>query len=271
MSNTETNSAESSITTTANMAAVQPIASAAAPTFDTAGGYDLICKQAKAVAAASFLPDDFKGKPANCLIAMDMAARLRMAPLTIFQQLYIVKGKPSWASQFLIGQFNSCGRFTAIKYRMTGAKGKGDYGCVAYTTEKATNEVIEGPEVTMAMASNWGPLWRTVPELMLRYRAATYLIRTTAPEIGMGLPTSDELEDINATPKPEIPKPAPINVTPKAPKPEAPKPMPPIEPPTTAIEAQAVDMETGELLVPVAEVAKPVSAPKTKAKPQPAF
>ena len=34
-----------------------------------------------------------------------------------------------------------------------------------------------------------------MPDLMLRYRSATFLIRTTAPEISMGL-TKDEVEDI---------------------------------------------------------------------------
>jgi hypothetical protein len=35
-----------------------------------------------------------------------------------------------------------------------------------------------------------------MPEQMMRYRAATFLIRTTAPEIGMGLLTADEIRDV---------------------------------------------------------------------------
>ena len=35
-----------------------------------------------------------------------------------------------------------------------------------------------------------------MPDQMLRYRAAAWLIRTTAPEISMGLPTADEAIDV---------------------------------------------------------------------------
>ena len=35
-----------------------------------------------------------------------------------------------------------------------------------------------------------------MPDQMLRYRAAAWLIRTTAPEISMGLPTADETIDV---------------------------------------------------------------------------
>jgi hypothetical protein len=34
-----------------------------------------------------------------------------------------------------------------------------------------------------------------MPDLMLRYRAATFLVRCTAPEIGLGLMTREELDD----------------------------------------------------------------------------
>jgi hypothetical protein len=53
--------------------------------------------------------------------------------------------------------------------------------------------------VGIAKKEGWfakaGSKWQTIPEQMLRYRAATFLIRTIAPEIGLGLHTVDELED----------------------------------------------------------------------------
>ena len=38
--------------------------------------------------------------------------------------------------------------------------------------------------------------WQTMPELMLRYRAATFLIRSVAPDIALGFPTTEEAIDI---------------------------------------------------------------------------
>ncbi len=69
------------------------------------------------------------------------------------------------------------------------------------TIENATGEVIEGCEVTLAMAKaeGWstksGSKWQTMAEQMLRYRAAAFLIRSVAPEIGMGLHTAEEILD----------------------------------------------------------------------------
>ena len=75
--------------------------------------------------------------------------------------------------------------------------------------EKATGERIEGPKVSIQMARDegWatknGNKWKTMPELMLMYRAAAFLIRTYAPEISMGLRTDDEIIDI--APEPTLP------------------------------------------------------------------
>ena len=157
---------------------------------------------------SDIIPDTFKKKPANVLIALNMANRLQADPLMVMQNLYIVYGNPGWSSKFLIACFNTCGRFSSIKYEFFGTPGKDDYGCRAYATELATGEKVMSIDVTMGMAhaEGWatkkGSKWQTMPQLMLQYRAATFLIRTCAPEISMGLPTADELVDIQ-----------PVNVT----------------------------------------------------------
>ena len=103
---------------------------------------------------------------------------------------------------FLIATFNQCGRFEAIKYKETGKKGTDSQGIIAYTREKGSDEIIQGPEVTILIAKQegWydkkGSKWKTMPDQMLRYRAAAWLIRTTAPEISMGLQTTDEIIDV---------------------------------------------------------------------------
>lgn len=51
----------------------------------------------------------------------------------------------------------------------------------------------------MAKDEGWygkkGSKWQTLPELMLRYRAASFLISTTAPELLLGFQTSEEVID----------------------------------------------------------------------------
>jgi len=164
-------------------------------------GFELIQRVAKAFASSTLVPTAYQGNMANCMIALNVAERIGADPLLTMQNLYIVHGRPGWSAQFLIASFNHCGRFTAIRYEWFGDKGKDSWGCRAYATEKDTGEKIVGPDITIALAKaeGWyeksGSKWKTIPQLMLMYRAAAWLIRSHAPEISMGLQTADELAD----------------------------------------------------------------------------
>ena len=164
--------------------------------------FELAQRKAKVYATSSLVPKEYQGNIGNVMVAMNMANRLNADLLQVMQNLYIVHGRPAWSSQFLIATFNTCGRFTAVKYRFTGEVGKPSWGCVAFCMEIGTGEIIEGTEITMKMAESEGWLnkngskWKTMPEQMLRYRSAAFLIRTTAPEVSMGLMTVEEAEDV---------------------------------------------------------------------------
>lgn len=163
--------------------------------------FELAQRKARVYSDSSLVPKEYQKNIGNVLIAQNMAQRMGADPLMVMQNLYIVHGKPGWSAQFLIACFNECGRFSAIKYRFVGEPGSDDHGCIAYATELSSGEIVEGPCVTigMAKAEGWhgkaGSKWKTIPDLMMRYRAATFLVRCTAPEIGLGLQTSDEIID----------------------------------------------------------------------------
>lgn len=185
--------------------------------FDTAQGFEALQRVGRAFCASSLVPESYRGAQnlANTVIAVEMASRMGASPLMVMQNLYIVHGRPAWSSQFLVAAFNSCKRFSSIGYRFTGKKGDDSWGCYAFAKDLATGEMREGPEVTIAMAKKegWysknGSKWQTIPQLMLTYRAATFFIRTTAPELTMGLRPVDEMEDIGAdTPEFTAPPPA---------------------------------------------------------------
>jgi hypothetical protein len=82
-------------------------------------------------------------------------------------------------------------------------QGEGDKrSCFAWTEEKATGQRLEGPPVSidMAKAEGWfqkkGSKWQTMPEVMLRYRAASFFGRLYAPDVLMGMQTAEELHDV---------------------------------------------------------------------------
>lgn len=169
--------------------------------------FELAQRQAKVYADSTIVPNTYKNNIGNVMIAKNISNRIGMDLLVVMQELYIVQGKPSWSSKFLIATFNASGKYSAIKYRQSG-KGD-DYGYEAYCTELATGDEIVGPKVTVKMCKDEGwwskkdkygkesSKWQSIPELMFRYRSAAFLIRTTAPEIGLGLMTVEELRDIH--------------------------------------------------------------------------
>lgn len=181
--------------------------------MQTAEGFGLLQRMARMFNSSTLVPKQFIGERnfGNCVIALNMAQRMNADPLMVMQNLYVVYGNPAWSSKFMIAMFNQCGRFSSIKYKETGTKGDDSQGVVAFATELATGELVMGPEITigMAKAEGWyeknGSKWQTMPDLMLRYRAATFLIRLTAPELSMGLPAKEEVLDAELKHAEEVP------------------------------------------------------------------
>ncbi len=169
---------------------------------------------------------------ANCVIALNMASRLNADPLMVMQNLYLIEGRPSWSSQFIMAAINSCGRFSALRFELEDLGEKEveytetvwenrskknvvkkinirDMSCVAFAVERETGERIESSKITMEMAvkEGWygknGSKWQTMPEQMLRYRAASFFGRVYAPELLMGLRSTEEEQEriIDVTPE----------------------------------------------------------------------
>ncbi len=172
--------------------------------MDTVQGFEGLQRAAKMLSCSALVPKEYQGAAgiASCVIALNLAARIGADPLMVMQNLYIVHGRPGWGAQFLIATFNSCGRFTALRYEFVGKEGEDAWGCRAWAIEKATGERIEGAVVTIALArkEGWyqkpGSKWQTMPQQMLMYRSASWFIKAYAPELAMGLQTAEEIGDI---------------------------------------------------------------------------
>ena len=162
-----------------------------------------------ALSESTLVPKEYQRNVANVLIAYDMAVRLSANPLMVMQSLYIVHGKPSWSASFICGMINSCGKYDPIRFAMSGEGAS--RSCIAWTTEKGKDTKLEGPVVSMQMARDEGWLgrggskWKTMPEVMLRYRAATFFGRLYAPELLLGMQTAEEVHDVVEVDSIEIP------------------------------------------------------------------
>jgi hypothetical protein len=103
-------------------------------------GFEHAQRVAKALADSSMVPEVYRGKVSNCLIALEMANRLNVSPLMVMQNLHVIQGKPSWSSPFIIASINTCGRFHPLKFRQVGEKGVDSFGYEAYTKAKLTQK-----------------------------------------------------------------------------------------------------------------------------------
>lgn len=172
------------------------------PGFGSSQGIELAVRAAKILATSTLVPREYQGNIANCIIALNMANRMNADPLMVMQNLFIVHGRPGWSSQFLISTFNTSGKFSALRYKWFGQPGTDEWGCQAWAIEKASGEKLEGAIVTIDLAKKegWytknGSKWKTMPQQMLMYRAASWFIRAYAPELAMGMHTAEELVDV---------------------------------------------------------------------------
>ena len=199
--------------------------------FGSVSGFESAVRMAKPLADSDLVPDTYRGKIQNVLVAMEMAQRTGAGIMAVMQNLHIIQGRPSWSSSFIIAALNSCGRFTPIRFRVDdlgekeipyeywdGPKGQRqkktgkvkirDRRWIAYCRDVATGDELEGPEVTLEMAvlEGWytknDSKWKTMTDLMGRYRAAAFFGRLYAPDVLMGMHDTDELADIEAVREP---------------------------------------------------------------------
>jgi hypothetical protein len=169
--------------------------------FSSAQAFEAAQRMATALSKATLVPKEYLNNIPNCIIALEVAHRLNASPTMVMQNLYIVHGRPSWSSQFIISAVNSCGRFAPLQFHLDG---EGDnWGCYVTTKDKS-GELLKGPrvDIKMAKAEGWygknGSKWQTMPEMMLRYRAASFFGKLYAPDVLMGMYTQEEVEDIGA-------------------------------------------------------------------------
>lgn len=168
--------------------------------FGTSDNFIMAMQMAKALASSTIVPQTFQKNDANCLIAIEQAQRLRVSPMMVMQNLHVIQGRPSWSSKFLIAVINNSGKFDMeLQFEETQDKDGKPFSCTAWTTKNGRK--VNGMTVDMNMAKEEGWLskngskWRTMPQLMLRYRAASFFSSLNCPELTMGLYTREEMQD----------------------------------------------------------------------------
>lgn len=163
---------------------------------------NLAFRTARMLSCSAMVPDVYRNSPENCLVAIDVANRLGVSPLMVMQNLYVVKGKPSWSGSFCAAAINGCGRFSPLEYVFVGEEETPSYGCYATAVRLSTGTRCKSETITMKMAKDEGWLnktgskWLTMPRQMMMYRSAAFFSKAFCSDILLGIPTYEEVQDV---------------------------------------------------------------------------
>ena len=153
---------------------------------------------AASLADSALVPQAYRGQTGlpNCIVAIEIANRMGMSPFQVMQNLNVIHGRPSWSSQFIIGLIQGSNRFDGFTYDETADS------CQCLAVLKTTGEQVSGPRITMDMAKKEGwtknSKWQSMPQTMLRYRAASAFGRFHIPDLILGIQSVEENEVIEA-------------------------------------------------------------------------
>ena len=176
--------------------------------YKNTDSFEFAQRQAKSLCESNLVPISYQGQKGlpNCLVAIEMSKRMKLSPLTVMQNLNVIHGTPTWSAQFITSQILGCGRFTNFDYLVKGEGETLEVQCVAKRLED--QKLVKGTTVSMRMArlEGWtrNSKYQSMPELMLRNRAATFFGRQYIPDLLLGVQTSEEVVDIQ-----------PVDVTPE--------------------------------------------------------
>lgn len=157
-------------------------------------------KIAEQLSKSDIIPDNYKNKPQNVVIALGIANQMGLDAFTVMQNLAIIKGKTSWSGSFCKTLIEKTGKFRNLELNYVGEKGKDSYGCYLSAERVSDGKIITGPLVTMEMAKAEGwtsnKKWLNLTDLMLGYRCQSFFCRLYTPEAMNGIYTEDEIEDV---------------------------------------------------------------------------
>lgn len=168
------------------------------PYTDNAAFNDLF-KKAQYLAKSDLVPDNYKNKPANCMIALDTANKLGVSPYFVMEQLTIVRGRRSWSGQACGSIINHYPKFKDVELVYVGKEGEDSWGAYVTAVRKDNGKTVKGTTVTikMAKAEGWtsNPKWISMPEQMLAYRAYAFFARVHCADALNGFMVEGEPED----------------------------------------------------------------------------
>ena len=144
------------------------------------------------LADSDMVPKDYKGKPGNCLIAMQWGAEVGLKPLQALQNLAVINGRPALWGDSVIAIVRGS---PLCEYVI-----ETDDGQTATCKVKRRGEPEQIRTFSMddaraaGLAGKQGP-WTQFPKRMRQMRARAFALRDVFPDVLRGLPVAEEIMD----------------------------------------------------------------------------
>jgi hypothetical protein len=148
---------------------------------------------AKLISDSELVPKDYRGKPGNVVIAIQMGADVGLSPMQAIQSIAVINGRASMWGDTLLALVQAHPDFEDIQEAV-------DNG-VATCTLKLRNRqptVRTFSREDAKTAGLWGKQgpWQTAPQRMLQMRARGFCLRDGAAYILRGFHSAEEQSDI---------------------------------------------------------------------------
>ena len=154
--------------------------------------FDQALTFSKYLAESDLVPKDFKGRPGNCLVAIQWGAELGLKPLQAMQNLAVINGRPALWGDAVIALVRSS---PLCEYVV-----ETDDGNTATCKVKRRGEPEQVRTFSMddaraaGLAGKQGP-WTQYPKRMRQMRARAFAVRDVFPDVLRGLPVAEEVMD----------------------------------------------------------------------------
>lgn len=209
------------------------------------------------ISASNLLPEAYRGRPENVLIAVETGAALGIPAIQALNSINVIKGKAAMSADLMASLVRRAGhklRITQNGMSVTAELVRADDPDFTFT--------VTWDQKKAQTAGLWGKgNWATYPDQMLRARAITEVCRQGASDALMGvIYTPEELHDS----APATPAPAPRGNSLRDRMPTKPTPEPVVTIPEPA-EAPITEAQTKKIMALFGEVGTLRDATVTRA------
>jgi hypothetical protein len=159
--------------------------------------FDQLARFSEMAASSELMPKDYKGKPGNVMIAVQMGSEIGLAPMQAIQNIAVINGRPAVWGDAMAGLCKAHPNWMGMKEEITG---EGDaMKAVCEVHRKGDHPTIREFSVADAKTAGlWGKAgpWQQYPKRMLQMRARGFALRDAFPDALKGLISAEEAQDI---------------------------------------------------------------------------